>query len=338
MSEIKTLNGYSLADEAARERISQLADQLAELSEKYKSAILNKKAIDADADFNAIVEDGIYYAYTPNTHVNSPDGGAGLLTVTTQSSVVTQEWVNILDGRRSVRYSISGTWQSWKAGDGKDHSAVYYAFGDSTTYGQVAVTGEQSPYNYPACVGRELGLVVKNMGVGGQGLIKDWDFIHTEYLEGLDMSDAALVSVGWGYNTGEDITKTLNFGSYTDTAPDTFIGKYYTILKEFQEKCPKAQVVLITGYGMLNEHHQFRAGYTFCDGMKSMREIYNTLEEMCTYNGWCCINQAKGTWVTKINWSEYIGDGVHPTTEGYFRYGGFIAAKMKAIYSNLKKW
>ena len=299
----------------------------------------NRKSMAADADFNDIVEDGIYYAYYPNTHVNSPDGGAGLLTVTTQGSVITQDWVNIADGTRSVRYRHNGTWYAWNAGNLRDSKAVYYAFGDSTTYGELDVGG-QSAYNYPACVGKALEMVVKNKGVPGQSLIVDWDKIHVDFIDGLDMSDAALISVGWAYNTPESETMKMHFGAATDTTPDTFVGKYYTIMREFQEKCPQAQVVLITGFGAAGNYAQFTSGFTFKEGVKSIQTMYNTLEEMCHLNGWNCINQAKGTWINKLNKSTYIGegDGTHPNDAGYIRYGGFIAAKMKAIYSNLKKW
>ena len=305
----------------------------------------NRKSIASNADFNNIVEDGIYFAYYPNTHANSPDGGAGLLTVTVQGSVITQDWVNIADGTRSVRYRLNGTWYEWNAGNLRDSKAVYYAFGDSTTYGELS-SGGQSVYNYPACVGRELGMIVKNEGVPDQSLIMDWAEIHTTFIDGLDMSDAALISVGWAYNTPESETSKMHFGAATDTDDDdTFVGKYYTIMREFQEKCPQAQVVLITGFGMPGNYPQFTAGYTFLEGVKSLKTMYDTLEEMCHINGWCCINQAKGTWMNQINKSTYIppegsgnADGIHPNDAGYIRYGGFIAAKMKAIYSNLKKW
>ncbi len=340
MSEIKSLNGFSLADEAARERIVQVTDQLAELSEKYKDAILNKKTIDIDADFNDIVEDGIYYAHFPNFHLNSPDGSEGLLTVTAQDSVITQDWMNVADGTRSVRYRFNDTWYSWNGGNFRDSKAVYYAFGDSTTYGQLPLGG-RSAHNYPACVGKALEMVVKNMGVKGQSLIVDWDKIHVDFIDGLDMSDAALISVGWAYNTPESLIKNMKFGAAWDTKPNTFVGKHYTIMKEFQQKCPQAQVVFITGFGLPSlKHEQFTFRCAFRDGLKSIKTVYDTLEEMCHLNGWNCINQAKGTWINQHNLSAYIGDGdeVHPNDAGYIRYGGFIAAKMKAIYSNLKKW
>ena len=390
------------------------------------TAMHNRKALAKDADFNTIVEDGIYYAQTPHEQTNRPESGAGLLTVTTQNSVVTQDWVNIQTGARWVRWGMNGTWRDWMScipdtvmrnmgeiangtdfdtikanglyyayasytygnspddstglmhvflrSDGfvvqdytnpdngkryarycyrdgtwtawkqsnaaKDRNAVYYAFGDSTTYGQIATTGGQSPYNYPACVGRLLDMKVKNKAVGGQGLLKDWDTIHTDYIDGLDMSDAKLVTVGWAYNDGQSRYETIEIGTAKDTTPDTYTGKYYTIMKEFQEKCPQAQIVLITGYGMTGTtYSQFKSGYNFADGkFYSMKQMYDLLEEMCNINGWCCINQARGTWITKHNWTTYIGDGVHPTADGYIRYGNFMAAKIAGIYANLAAW
>lgn len=223
---------------------------------------------------------------------------------------------------------------------GRDSSAVYYAFGDSTTYGQIAKIGGQSRYNYPDCVGRSLDMKVINKAKGGQGLIKDWDFIHENYIDKLDMSDAKLVTIGWAYNDGQSYYGTIDIGTALDTTADTYVGKYYTIMKEFQDKCPQAQIVLITGYGILSDSYsQFKSGYYFAnDEFHSIKEMYDLLEEMCHINGWCCINQAKGSWITKYNYKTYVGDGIHPTNEGYIRYSNYIVAKISSLYSNLKMW
>jgi lysophospholipase L1-like esterase len=289
--------------------------------------------VDSSVDLNTIVKDGVYYISTPNEHVNNP-GKGGVLLVTVQKSVVTQTFFDIFDGAVYSRWAMNGEFEEWVCKDQKDKTGVYYAFGDSTTYGQIAVAGGKSPYNYPSVVGKRLGMKVVNKGVGGQGLLKDWDTIHTDFVSGLDMSDATLVTIGWAYNDGSTYYSQLNFGTYEDTTPDTFIGKYYTIMKEFQEKCPNAMVVLITGYGMSGDYPQFKERYNFLDGLHSVKEMYDTIEQMCNFNGWNCINQAKGTWVTKYNWSTYIGDNIHPTEEGYKKYSNFIAAKMETIYPN----
>lgn len=313
--------------------------------EEWKSifsegVVRHMDSIATDADFNDCTDAGIYYASVPSNRTNAPEPKAGILIVTKHGSAVTQNWFGVQTGMHYGRFAVNGSWREWVTpaylSDYHDKTAVYYAFGDSTTYGQIAVTGARSPNNYPACVGRVLGMNVVNKAVGGQGLIKDWDTIFTNYIDGLDMSDAKLITVGWAYNDGESRYKTMNFGTPYDTTPDTFIGKYYTIMKAFQEKCPNALVVLVTGYGMSGTtYDQFKSLYAFADGNQRIKVMYDTLEEMCNLNGWSCINQARGTWITRYNWSTYIGDNIHPTAEGYVRYGSFIAAKMAAIYGNL---
>ena len=218
-----------------------------------------------------------------------------------------------------------------------DNSAKYFAFGDSTTYGQITTVGGQSPYNYPACVGRMLNMTVFNKGIGGQGLLKDWDTIQQDYITDLDMIGAKLITVGWAYNDSSEYAN-LDFGTYTDINETTVIGKYFTIMKQFQQKCPDAQIVLITGYGSTSVGNQFTAKYTFQDGQHTVKEFYDELEKMCHLHGWCCINQSKGTWVNEFNWTEMIGDNIHPKREKYLKYGNYIAGRISAIYSNVGAW
>lgn len=268
------------------------------------------------------------------------------------SALVLQIFYPADQGNVSCRTRTSDAWTNWRSvasseGDYHDTEASYYAFGDSTTYGQIGGASGRSQYNYPNCVGQMLNMVVHNHAVTNQGLIKDWSTIHTDFITNLDMTGAKLITVGWAYN---DIPyySNMNFGAYTDTGSTTFIGKYFTIMKEFQQKCPDAQVVLVTGYGYSNGTlnplvkptltDQFTHKYTFSDGQKSVKEVYDTLEAMCHLHGWNCINQAKGTVFNEWNASLLIGDQIHPTDDGYSRYGNNIAARIAAIYGNIKKW
>lgn len=256
-------------------------------------------------------------------------------------------------GNVSCRTRLAdSSWTNWRSlaqseGDYHDADAAYYAFGDSTTYGQIGGGSGQSPYNYPACTGQILNMVVHNHGVTNQGLIKDWDTIHTNFINNLDMTGAKLITVGWAYNDYAQYAG-INFGAYDDTGDTTFIGKYYTIMKEFQQKCPDAKIILVTGYGYSNGTtspvvkptlvDQFTHKYTFADGQKSIKQMYDTLEEMCYAHGWSCVNQAKGTVFNEWNASLLIGDQIHPTSYGYLRYGNHLGARIAALYANVKEW
>jgi len=209
-----------------------------------------------------------------------------------------------------------------------------YAFGDSTTYGQIGGSGGQSANAWPQIIGKALNMNVTNKGVGGQGLCKDWSTIQTNYITNLNMSDATLIAVAWAYNDSTTWAS-MNRGSYTSTDDTTVMGKYYTIMKQFQQKCPNAQVVLVTGFGHPNDFtEQFTNLYTFSDQTCTVKEFYDELEKMANLHGWPCINQAKGTFVNEFN-TNLIGDNIHPTNDGYLKYGNFLAGRFKAIWANI---
>lgn len=305
----------------------------------FKGFITNTSVL-ADGDLNSLVEMGLYYLPSPNTILNVPNGVVNpyYIWVFISGSVVTQFMENMNTGVHYVRYKVGDKdWTTWKSSDKHDNSAKYFAFGDSTTYGQIATVGGQSPYNYPACVGRMLNMVVTNKAIGGQGLLKDWDTIQQDYITDLDMTGAKLITVGWAYNDSSQYT-TLNFGTYTDVDETTVIGKYFTIMKQFQQKCPDAQVILITGYGSTSVGNQFTAKYTFQDGQHTVKEFYDELEKMCNLHGWCCVNQSKGTWVNEFNWADMIGDNIHPKKETYLRYGNYMAGRISSFYGNVGAW
>lgn len=269
--------------------------------------------------------------------------------VLTSTNLILQVFVGAYSNQVFTRAKRDNTWTDWQPINRPtaDRSAKYFAFGDSTTYGQIGGGTGQSKYNYPNCVGKILDIPVINKAVTNQGLIKDWETIHTNYITNLDMTGAKLITIGWAYND-YSYYSSMNFGAYTDTGDSTFIGKYYTIMKEFQQKCPDAQIVLVTGYGYSNGRtdpvtkptltDQFTHVYPFADGGKTTKQMYDALEEMCHLHGWSCVNQSKGTVFNQWNASLLIGDQIHPTNDGYLRYGNYLGARIASLYANIRAW
>lgn len=303
-----------------------------------------------EADFNDYTENGRWSIPTSRTYSNNPLPSSGVLdcSVFSIDGIYCQHAYSLSRRPSYYRWKIfDNEWSDWYSEDAKDPSAVLYAFGDSIVYGQIGGTGGQSANNYPAMTGRLLNMVVKNKAVGGQGLIKDWNAIQSNYITNLDMTDASLILIGWSYNDGAYYSS-MNFGAATDTGDTTFIGKYFTIMKQFQQKCPEAQIILVTGYGTPDGQAgppvvkptletQFTYEYTFADGRHTTKEMYDTLEEMANLHGWPCVNQAKGTAFNQFNASDMIGDQIHPTNDGYYRYGQVIAARIAQYYGNIYK-
>ena len=245
-----------------------------------------------------------------------------------------------------MRQYKSGGYTKWVANKYTLNIGSYYAFGDSTTRGQIGKNWqsgvEYSDKGYPNCISKLLDLNLVNKAVGGQGLLKDWDTINTS-IDDLSMSDAKLITIGWAYN---DSYGSYIMGTYTDTTTDTVIGRYYTIMKKLQTKCPTAQLVLITGFGFAGgsyENHikatfnsQFTYQYSFSDGKHTVKELYDELEKMANLHGWPCINQSKGCCFNEFNASTLIGDNIHPTDEGYGVYGNSIANRVISYYVNIQ--
>ena len=244
----------------------------------------------------------------------------------------------------------------------RNYTGKYYAFGDSTSWGYSSDhSHEQSPWNYPQMVGDLIGVDVHNLSDPAQGLIKNWDtptmdgdtvkdFAIIPTIEQMvsngDFDNTVLITVGWAYND-TSYYGSLNFGSPTDAVPSsttgitTYLGYYAKILDILQAAAPMATVILITGFGSTSNtaghkaDNQFTNTNTFADGTKTVKERYDAMEEMANYNGYFCINQAKGTCINKINANTIIGDNIHPTYDGYRIYGNFIASRIASLFQNV---
>ena len=295
----------------------------------------------ATVDVDTVQTIGIYFVASPNTVVNLPTSNMGELMVNRGSTGVwMQKFTDYRTGRVYVRW-YHDTWSEWIADT--PHSSAggkYYAYGDSLVQGQIAVTGETSPNNYPQAVGRLTGVEVVNNGTRNQGLIKDNAAILAA-INSADLSDAGLITVGWAYNDASYYASTP-FGSVDSVDNTSYIGHYYTVMKRLQEKAPQANIILVTGYGYESPvnnratlEEQFTHSYTFSDGAHTIKDMYDTLEAMCYKNGWLCVNQAKGCGLNKFNAATMIGDQIHPTAEGYVTYSNSIAARIAALYGNI---
>lgn len=307
---------------------------------------INERLAD-QTDLNDVLDNGIWGLQSNRTYYNCPiSNDSGWLEVSIfQANIYWQHVYLFNGGTHYYRYKIlSNPWTSWFVAQSRDAEALYFAFGDSIVYGQKG-GGGRTNYTYPNVVGRLLNMQVSNQAVAGQGLIDDWSDIQTDFITNLDMTGAKLITVGWAYNDS-GYYPSMNFGAYTDTGSTTFIGKYYTIMKDFQNKCPDAKVILVTGYGYPDGSisppaiptltDQFTHAYTFQDGSKTVKEMYDTLEDMCHLHGWDCVNQSKGTVFNEFNVATCIGDQIHPTEDGYILYGNCIGAKIAALYGNVK--
>lgn len=275
------------------------------------------------------------------------------------SGLMSDALVNRKELAMHIRVKSGNDWNNWRYFKLTPRNAVgkYFAFGDSTTWGYSADHNhDQSPWNYPALIGDLTGVEVHNAADPGQGLLKNWNTATSEdasvvgtinnMISNNDFDNAVLITVGWAYNDA-DYYSAVDFGNPTDAIPaadtgiTTWLGYYARVMAKLQGAAPSAMVVLVTGFGYTTatEGHktdeQFTKTRTFRDGSKTIRQMYDALEEMANYNGWYCINQAKGSAINKVNGSNIIGDSIHPTYDNYRIYGNFIASRVAALFQNL---
>ena len=342
-------------------------------SDVSKNYYINKYTMNSTDDVNDIKDNSINYAIANSVPSNYPLGSKGGLVISSDflaNKSIVNHFVlphSLIDRTQRflcARYFQSGSWKDWKYVKLRvgNHGKDYYAFGDSTTWGYSSNNDHaQSQWNYPAIVGDLIDINVVNYADPAQGLIKNWDtptmdgdvvkdFAIVPTIEAMinngDFDNTKLITVGWAYNDGSYYSS-LNFGSPSDPIPastsgiTTFLGYYAKILDILQRGAPTAQVILITGFGRTTntEGHkaddQFTHTYTFADGNKTVKQMYDALEEMANLWGYPCINQAKGCAINYANANTIIGDNIHPTYDNYRIYGNNIASRILEHFHNI---
>ena len=292
-----------------------------------------------------------------------------------------QIWLESSTNACFKRTKSTTGWKEWiRIDDAYATDSTYFAFGDSLVAGQIGRwTGptHHSNRGYPDTTAAMLHMKLNNQAVGGQGLIKDWALI-IDTINALNMSSARLITVGWYGNDGNVYKKPgLAMGSYTDVTEvdvtdadavkalvtytydeeegalvpsgfgTTVMGYYFTIMKLLQTKCPKSNVVLVTGYGHSGGDRTAQLGPTFKEQFTKVRyfgsgpshtykEMFDELEKMANLHGWGCVNQSKGCAFNEFNAPYLFGDHAHPTDDGYALYGNNLAPRIAQFYANRK--
>ena len=216
-------------------------------------------------------------------------------------------------------------------------NAKAYCYGDSTTYGQTT-GGAVSQYNWPKMLGDVSGITVTNNGVGGQGLIKDWNTIYNTYFGSALPSDVNLIVLAWAYNDGSQ-WENLPYGTVNDETTETILGHYAVLLQRVTSLNPLKRVIYMTGYGTGHSPTSerktlFDKTYTDVNSQTfTLKQLYDDIEAICNKYGVCCINQTKGSWINLASWSTLITDNIHPTNDGYISYSSFAVAKILSSFN-----
>lgn len=268
-------------------------------------------------------------------------------------------WV---DGKYQVKADSMGTQlqaldklvENYKAGsyvfkDWSDYHFVY--LGDSVigNYGgPCSIPGVVSYFtnaNYYNCaVG---GLSATTSDVGGRGINTALDAIFTGEAEVFEDKPQAESFMRKLYedgrlaeeNQGEKLIFFINFGlndyyggyevgEVTDTTEYNFLGSLRTAIERLREKCPKAQIVLMTpnpvyefNYGTESRNAKGEVLEDFVVGMKALAVAMDVP----------CLDTYVTTGITRDNMWELVADGTHPNEQGRFVFATRIAEYLDSI-------
>jgi len=244
--------------------------------------------------------------------------------------------------------------ENYKAGsyvfkDWSDYHFVY--LGDSVVGnygGPCSIPGVVSYFtnaNYYNCaVG---GLSATTSDVGGRGINTALDVIFEGGAEVFSDKPQAesfmrmLYEDGWltEEKQGENLIFFINFGlndyyggyevgTVTDTTEYNFLGSLRTAIERLRERCPKAQIVLMTpnpvyefGYGTEPQNDIGEVLEDFVTGMKALAVEMDVP----------CLDTYVTTGITRDNMWELVADGTHPNEQGRFVFATRIAEYLDSI-------
>lgn len=227
-------------------------------------------------------------------------------------------------------YDINGT--RLDAGGGAYYSFLsgksYFALGDSivmnsgTKAHQVTVSG-QVIYGYTQAIEDRYGLVCTNKGQSGHSITQDYSM-----LTGLDYSNVALVTIGYGVNDGR---LNVPLGERTSTDITTFAGAMSSLLQKIYTDNPDCRILVLT---------PIQRNYVNGWGSYTQNSNDNTLEdfaEMCksvaNYHGTGCVDLFHNSGLNSSNLTVLTAEGVHPLNKGYNRMANTIIPYMDGLFA-----
>lgn len=163
-------------------------------------------------------------------------------------------------------------------------------------------------YNYSELLRTWCGLAKYGYGLGGSPISGNTSNSYvdrftkpgSEYYEEVD-KDVDVIFIFGGHNDGQD-----NLGTIDDTTQDTFYGSIRILIEYFQDNYPNAKLIFATPIQ--------RKDPTAYEGKKNKAEA---MKNICKLYNVDCIDLYNNSGITKENADIYLGDGIHPNTEGH---------------------
>ena len=220
--------------------------------------------------------------------------------------------------------------------------AVWYALGDSITYG---TRGEPPTQTLAPVVGQRWvdyvakynGYELTNLGVSGSGFVTGTTL--RTVIDGNDFTSVDIVTLMMGINDWKNTEAVNKVGTMDDAVGETYTDKIIPEMRYAFEKIlsenPYCKIFFITPinarvpYNNATEATNWSYGYTgsgfVCGNLISFIE---KLKEVCEYYNVQIIDMTKGSVVNRKNINTMLPDGLHPCLDGYKALGTELARRI----------
>ena len=314
----------------------------AELNEKLKEYVHNGFVYTDNV--NNIVENS--FRFVPEGTANLPTSTGGYLVETilygNNPAAALQNAYRYDNGARYYRRKVSNAWKDWLLKDvpSMPSGPLYYAFGDSLTYGAVWTPKDESPYyqivqasienQIPTRIANAIGAgsTFQNKGVGGAYFVGTGSNKIITAIKNQNLSNAKIITVAGGRNDSEN-----PLGDKNSTVGDgTICGAIKEILEYLTTTYKQLQIVWI-GVTPNTSNNATVFTRVFAGGW-SLNSFDEKVSELCAEYGVPYVNWKMCTYMR--HWADYSGAGnvfSHPNNENsYLQMGNYIAGKVSALY------
>lgn len=227
--------------------------------------------------------------------------------------------------------SSSGALFDWTELSGRGAATKrYVAFGDSITRGYRGTKDGQNmgvtTKPYPIAIGEKLNLITTNEGVDGTGWTIDNN--HTgatgyEKVMAYDLSGYDFVTIAFGINDYLSSTATI----------ETIESKIRDVIEHILGTYPKITLVLITP--LFSAARGSSPEFSFSAngaGGYTLQQITDLIIEICEEYRIGVVDQSKISMVGHLNYEVLLNDLLHPSEDGYLKYGCVLSAEVSKYY------
>ena len=293
---------------------------------------------------NDITQNSFIYIPSGTNGLPTADGGYFVETILygTNPAAALQNAYRFDNGLRYYRRKVSGKWRSWILNDqsSKPSNPLYYAFGDSLTYGAVWTSKEEAPYyqitqadlnnQIPTRIAHAIGAAnnFANKGVGGAYFVGNGDNKIITAIKKQDLSNAKIITIAGGRNDSANPLGDKN----SSIGDGTICGAVKEILEYVTDNYKKLQIVWIGVTPNTKDNNTvFTKVYS---GGWSLNSFDEKVSELCADYGVPYVDWKYCTYIR--NWADFSGAGgvySHPDNEeSYLQMGNYIAGRVATYY------